>query len=116
MPFRIELGKAGSLVSWFASFFFFFKVESLQQWWWSAFALDKVLLALAASTSLSAKNEVVVFIPFVKPNHGEGSYKGETCKLCLQSFRVAHCSHVTLRIFLFSIIVFLFLIMLPWYF
>lgn len=103
LPFTIDLGKAGSLASWFVSFFP--QPRSTLALVCSC-RVCKALPASATSTSLSAKTDIAVSVPFVVPNHGK---KLQRRKLShVQSFRVAHFRHVTQRYFVFSVIVFSF--------
>lgn len=75
----------------------------------------KAFPVLSTGTSLNAKNNVIVCIPFVMPDQGEKIIK--KFKLCSQSLRAAHCSHITLSgDVLCSVVAFSLLIMLPWYF
>lgn len=85
-----RLRKGWFLSSWFVSFFF--QPRSTLALVCSC-CLCKDLPASATSTSLSAKTDITVSVPFVVPNHGK---KLQRRKLShVQSFRVAHFRHVT---------------------
>lgn len=97
LPFRIDLGKAGSSASGFCLLFRGLFVSSQNH---SGNGLQlPPLQGLASlsytSTSLSAKNDVIVCVPFVTLNHGE-KIKKKKVKLCSQSFGVARFSGLTL--------------------
>lgn len=68
LPFRIDLEKADPLASWFLSLFFFPNQELLAML--CGYHSCKASPALATSTSLSARNYVIVCVHFVTSNHG----------------------------------------------
>lgn len=73
LPFRIDVGKAGSSASWFCLLFrgLFFSTQNHSGNVLQLPPLQGLTSLSYTSTSLSAKNDVIVCVPFVILNHGK---------------------------------------------
>lgn len=99
--FRIDLGKTGSLVSWFVSFF------STQNH--SGKGLQLPLVQGLPTSTPECETDVIVWVPFVTPNHG-GNYEEESSVMftVFQNCSLQSCDIE--RDFVFHVIVLSFLI------